>query len=71
MSSAVLLAACGEGAGSPPDGSTGPDGGTAISQEGSFEFRGLWRLGEPLLGAEMRKGEEKELQRLKAVIEAA
>ena len=48
-----------------------PDGGTAISQEGSFEFRGLWRLVEPLLGAEMRNGAEKELQWLKAVIEAA
>ena len=48
-----------------------PEGRTTVSQEGSFEFRGLWRLLEPLLGAEMRKGEEKELQRLKAVIEAA
>lgn len=29
LSGAVLLAACGDGAGSAPDGSTGPDGGTA------------------------------------------
>jgi hypothetical protein len=46
------------------------DGGTRISQEGELEFRGLWRLAEPLVGAEIKRGEVKELERLKEVVEA-
>lgn len=43
--------------------------GTHLSQEGTLEFRGLWRLAEPLMGAEMRRGEIAELEKLKAVLE--
>lgn len=46
------------------------DGGTELSQEGELEFKGLWRLLEPLVGAEIKSGEIKELEKLKAVIEA-
>lgn len=45
------------------------DGGTEMSQKGTLRFRGLWRLLEPIVGAEMRSGEIKELERLKAVVE--
>lgn len=45
--------------------------GTEISQQGQLTFSGLWRLLEPLVGAEIRHGEVKELERLKAVIEAS
>ena len=48
-----------------------PGGGTEVSQEGRLEFHGLWRLLEPLAGAEIKRGEIKELERLKAVVEAA
>lgn len=44
--------------------------GTLVSQEGRLTFRGLWRVIEPLVGAEISKGEVKELERLKAVVEA-
>ena len=47
----------------------GPSG-TRLSQAGTLEFRGAWRLLEPILGAEIRTGEIKELERLKAVVEA-
>ncbi len=47
------------------------DGGTELSQEGSLTFHGLWRLIQPLVGAEISRGEVKELERLKAVIEKA
>jgi uncharacterized protein YndB with AHSA1/START domain len=47
------------------------DGATEVSQEGQLEFRGLWRLAEPLVGAEISRGEVKELERLKAVVEAS
>ena len=45
--------------------------GTRLRQEGTLEFRGLWRLAEPLIGAEIRRGEIAELERLKAVLERA
>lgn len=48
-----------------------PSGGaTVVSQEGTLTFSGLWRLLEPIVGAEIRTGEEKELERLKALAEA-
>jgi len=45
--------------------------GTVVSQAGSLTFSGLWRLLEPIAGAEIRAGEVKELERLKALVEAA
>lgn len=44
-------------------------GGTSISQQGQLVFTGLWRLMEPLAGAEIERGETKELERLKVVVE--
>ena len=41
-----------------------------LSQTGRLRFRGLWRLVEPIVGAEIRRGEIKELERLKAAAEA-
>jgi uncharacterized protein YndB with AHSA1/START domain len=46
-------------------------GGTVVSQEGTLTFSGLWRLLEPIVGAEIRAGEEKEFEKLKALVEAA
>jgi hypothetical protein len=43
--------------------------GTALSQEGRLVFTGLWLLLEPLAGAEIKRGEVKELERLKEVVE--
>lgn len=45
--------------------------GTVVSQQGTLTFSGLWRLLEPIVGAEIRSGEEKELEKLKAVAEGA
>ena len=45
-------------------------GGTEVSQEGRLTFTGLWRALEPFAGAEISKGEVKELERLKAAVEA-
>jgi hypothetical protein len=45
--------------------------GTLVSQRGTLTFTGLWRLLEPIIGAEIRSGEEKELEKLKALVEAA
>ena len=45
--------------------------GTTLSQHGTFVFNGLWRLVEPIVGAEMKNGELKELEKLKALAEAA
>jgi hypothetical protein len=45
--------------------------GTALSQRGSMVFTGLWRLVEPLIGGEIKTGEIKELEKLKAAAEAA
>ncbi len=47
-----------------------PSGGTEVGQEGRLAFTGLWRAIEPLAGAEISKGEVKELERLKAAVEA-
>lgn len=44
---------------------------TIVSQRGTLTFTGLWRLAEPMAGAEIQRGEEKELDKLKAVVEAA
>jgi hypothetical protein len=46
-------------------------GGTELSQEGTLTFTGLWRLMEPVAGAEISRGEVKELEKLKAVAEAS
>ena len=47
----------------------GEGGGTKLSQQGTLTFTGLWRAIEPIAGAEMRQGEVKELEKLKAVAE--
>jgi uncharacterized protein YndB with AHSA1/START domain len=47
------------------------NGGTELRQEGTIVFTGLWRLLEPLLGSEIKSGEVKELEKLKAAAEAA
>ena len=47
------------------------DGGTAVSQKGTLTFTGLWRLAEPVVGAEIRRNEIAELEKLKAVVEQA
>ena len=47
------------------------DGGSSrLSQAGELRFKGLWRLLEPIVGREIRSGEIKELEKLKAIIEA-
>lgn len=46
-----------------------PSGGTELGQEGTLRFTGLWRVVEPLVGAEISRGEVKELERLKAAVE--
>ena len=43
--------------------------GTELSQEGRLVFTGLWRLVEPIAGREIERGEVKELERLKEVVE--
>jgi len=45
------------------------DGGTSLSQEGTLQFTGLWRLLQPFVGAEIKSGEIKELERLKTAAE--
>jgi uncharacterized protein YndB with AHSA1/START domain len=44
-------------------------GGTTLSHDGSMRFTGLWRLLEPLVGAELKSGGAKEMERLKAAVE--
>lgn len=44
-------------------------GATVVSQEGRLTFSGAWRLIEPLVGAEISRGEIKELEKLKSVVE--
>jgi uncharacterized protein YndB with AHSA1/START domain len=44
-------------------------GGTNLSHEGTMRFTGLWRLLEPLVGAELKNNGAKEMERLKAVVE--
>ena len=46
-------------------------GGTSLSHEGTMVFTGLWRLVEPLVGAELKRNGAKEMERLKAVVEQA
>ena len=46
-------------------------GGTRLTQAGRLRFRGLWRLLEPVVGAEIRRNEIAELERLKKVLETA
>ena len=48
----------------------GSAGGTELSQSGTLRFGGLWRLVEPIVGAEIKNGEIKELEKLRSVIEA-
>ena len=50
-----------------------PDGaaGTKLSQRGTLKFGGVWRLMEPVVGGEISEGEKKELEKLKAVVEAS
>ena len=45
-------------------------GGTRLEQEGTLRFTGGWLFVEPLVGAEIKKGELKELEKLKAAVEA-
>jgi hypothetical protein len=45
-------------------------GGTELSQQGTLRFTGMLRLLEPVIGAEISRGEVKELEKLKAVVEA-
>ena len=44
---------------------------TRLSQQGTLRFHGLWRLVEPIIGAEIRRNEIKELEKLKVLVEAA
>jgi uncharacterized protein YndB with AHSA1/START domain len=44
-------------------------GGSTITQEGTLAFSGLWRLAEPIVGAEIRRNEIAELEKLKSVVE--
>ena len=47
------------------------DRGTRLSQNGTLTFRGFWRIVEPFAGREIRSGEVKEIEKLKAVAEAS
>lgn len=40
------------------------EGGTRVTSGGEYRFHGLWRLLEPVLGNEIRKGEQSELARI-------
>jgi hypothetical protein len=44
-------------------------GGTRVAQRGTLRFSGLWRVLEPMIGAEIKRGEIAELERLKKVVE--
>ena len=46
-------------------------GGTRVSQQGTLRFRGLWRILEPMIGAEIKRGEIAELERLKKAVEGS
>jgi hypothetical protein len=43
---------------------------TTVEQEGRLRFTGLWRVLEPIVGAEISRGEVRELERLKAAVES-
>jgi len=45
------------------------NGGTTVTHRGTMVFTGLWRLLEPLVGAELKSSGAKEMERMKAVIE--
>jgi hypothetical protein len=47
-----------------------PDGRTTVHAEGTVTMRGFLRLLEPLLRREIRAGEARELERLRALVEA-
>jgi uncharacterized protein YndB with AHSA1/START domain len=47
------------------------DGGTNLSHAGTMSFGGLWRLLEPLIGAELKSNGAKEMGRMKAAIEGS
>lgn len=46
-------------------------GSTIVSQEGRLAFTGYWRIVQPLVGREISRGEVKELERLREVVERA
>jgi hypothetical protein len=49
-----------------------PEGhGTRLATSGTFQLRGWWRLLQPIVAREVAGGEEAELVRLKAILEAA
>ena len=43
--------------------------GTHLTVSGEFRMMGLWRLAEPLFAGEVRNGEAKELETIKAQLE--
>ena len=45
-------------------------GGTRVEQAGTLKFTGGWLFVEPIVGAEIKKSEIKELEKLKAAVEA-
>jgi hypothetical protein len=47
------------------------DDGTRVRQQGMLRFGGLWRVLEPIIGAEIKRGELAELERLKQVVEGS
>jgi len=49
-----------------------PEGtGSRVASSGSVQFQGFLRLLQPLLSGEVQSGEEKELRRLKSLLEGA
>ncbi len=42
---------------------------THVTVSGEFRMSGLWRLAEPLFAGEVRNGEAKELEKIKAQLE--
>ena len=44
-------------------------GATTVSQNGQLKFKGRWRLLQPIAGGQIRRGEVKELLRLKTLVE--
>jgi hypothetical protein len=47
-----------------------PEGtGSRVASSGTVQFQGLLRVLQPLLAGEVQSGEEKELERLKAILE--
>ena len=45
--------------------------GTRLATAGSFQLRGWWRLLQPIISREVSRGEAGELERMKAILEAA